>query len=103
MDISRSRERLDEGKQMVDVPSSTCTSTTSTDLDIHGGVALALDKLNSKIDELEGKLEVIRNTIALTVRCYELLNQVRSWISSVTVYPLAVGQMCQLHLWAFSK
>lgn len=77
MDISRSRERLDEGKQMVEVSSSTCTSTTSTDLDIHNdGVALALDSLKSKIDELESKLDVIRNTIALTVRCYELLNQV---------------------------
>jgi hypothetical protein len=79
MDISKSRERLDEGKQVVETSSSSsaCSSTTSSDLDIHDGVAIALDKLRMKIDELESKLEVIRNTIALTVRCYELLNQVR--------------------------
>jgi len=74
----KSQDRVKDCRKMIQTSSSSSTTRLSVTADQDFcDIAMMLEKLKSKIAEMEFKLDEIKTTILLAIKCYQLFNQVR--------------------------
>jgi hypothetical protein len=75
VDLLKAKERLKEGQKLAS-DAMGGFAVVLVHVEVQQDIVNAIEKLKLSCDELEAKLQEVSSLIALTVRCFDLLNQV---------------------------